>query len=126
MTGRHPERQARILNRLEQLAPGENPMLSSLVVFELSYGAQKGRWRKANLALLEEFLLDFVIAPFDEPAAHRAGTVRGELESAGTPIGPLDTLIAAHALNLDIPLVTHNVREFSRVAGLRVEDWAGG
>lgn len=51
--------------------------------------------------------------------------MRSGLESAGTLIGPLDTLIAAHALNLDIPLVTHNVREFSRVAGLRVEDWAG-
>ncbi|MBS4096213.1 MAG: type II toxin-antitoxin system VapC family toxin [Sulfuricella sp.] len=125
MTDRHPQRQARILARIDELGGDDNLVLSSLVVFELSYGAQKGRWRKANMALLGEFLLDFLVVPFDEAAAHRAGTVRSELESSGLPIGPLDTLIAAHALSLGIPLVTHNVREFARVTGLSVEDWAG-
>lgn len=125
MTDRHPERQSRILAQLDKLAPDESLVLSSIVAFELSYGAQKGRWRKANLALLEEFLLDFIVAPFDEKAAHIGGTIRTELEKKGHPIGPMDTLIAAHAVSLDIPLVTHNVGEFSRVPGLKVENWAG-
>jgi tRNA(fMet)-specific endonuclease VapC len=125
MTDRHPERRSRILARLDALAPNENLILSSIVTFELSYGAQKGRWRKANLALLEEFLLDFIIAPFDEKAAQTSGTIRTELEKKGTPIGPMDTLIAAHAVSLGIPLVTHNLGEFTRVRGLKVENWAG-
>jgi len=125
MTDRHPERQSRILARLEKLAPGENLVLSSIVAFELSYGAQKGRWRKANLALLEEFFLDFIIATFDEKAAHAGGEIRAALEKKGTPIGPMDTLIAAHAVSLGLPLVTHNIGEFSRVPRLKVENWAG-
>ena len=125
MTDRHPERQSRILARLDALAPDENLVLSSIVTFELSYGAQKGRWSKANIALLEEFLLDFIIAPFDEKAAHIGGAIRTELEKKGSPIGPMDTLIAAHAISLSTPLVTHNLGEFSRVRGLKVENWAG-
>jgi len=125
MTDRHPERQSRILARLDELAPDDNLILSSITTFELSYGAQKGRWRKANLTLLEEFLLDFIITPFDEKAAHTGGEIRTELEKKGNPIGPMDTLIAAHAVSLGISLVTHNVGEFSRVRGLKVENWAG-
>ncbi|OGT34861.1 MAG: hypothetical protein A2W28_08025 [Gammaproteobacteria bacterium RBG_16_51_14] len=124
MTDRHPERQERILAQLDRLAPDENLYLSSIVVFELSYGAQKGRWRKANLALLEEFLLDFIIAPFDEKAAHASGEIRTTLEKKGNPIGSKDTLIAGHAVSMDMPLVTHNVGEFSRVSGLKVKNWA--
>ena len=124
-TDRHPERPSRILARLDALAPDENLVLSSIVTFELSYGAQKGRWRKANLALLEEFLLDFIIAPFDEKAAHVGGPIRTELEKNGSPIGPMDTLIAAHAISLCLTLVAHNIKEFSRVPGLKMENWAG-
>jgi len=125
MSGRHGERQSRILARLDRLAPEENLILSSIVTFELSYGAQKGRWRKANLALLEEFLLDFIVAPFDEKASHIGGAIRTKLEKNGRPIDPMDTLIAAHAVSLGVPLVTHNLREFSRVPGLKAENWAG-
>lgn len=125
MTDRYPLRQSRILARLEALAPDDRLVLSSLVIFELSYGAQKGRWRKANLALLEGFLLDFIIAPFDEKAAHIGGTIRTGLEKKGKPIGSMNTLIAAHAVCLGNPLVTHNLVEFSRVPKLKVENWAG-
>ena len=125
MTDRYPEQQTRILAHLDKLAPDENLVLSSIVTFELGYGAQKGRWRKANFAVLEEFLLDFIIEPFDEKAAHIGGTIRTELEKKGHPIGPMDTLIAAHAVSLGIPLVTRNVGEFSRVSGLKVKNWAG-
>lgn len=125
MTDRYPARQSRILAKLDALAPNENLVLSSVVAFELSYGAQKGRWRKANLAVLEEFLLDFIVAPFDEKAAYTGGMIRTELEKKGHPIGPMDTLIAAHAVSLDMTLVTHNTGEFSRVPGLKVKNWAG-
>jgi tRNA(fMet)-specific endonuclease VapC len=108
-----------------RLAADENLYLSSVVVFELAYGAQKGRWRKANLELLDEFLLDFIIAPFDEKAARTGGVLRTELERKGRPVGPMDTLIAAHAVSLGMPLVTHNTAELSRVPGLKVENWAG-
>ena len=68
-------------------------------------------------------ILPSEIAPFDDAAAAVYGSVRATLEKKGKPIGPLDTLIAAHALTLDIVLVTNNVREFARVSGLSVEDW---
>ena len=125
MTGREPQRQQKILAKLEALDPGEPVHLSSIVVSELSYGAQKGRWKKANMALLEQFLLDFKVAVFDEHAAHTCGTIRAALEKKGKPIGPMDTLIAAHAVSLGMALVTRNVREFNRVPGLEVENWAG-
>jgi len=98
--------------------------LSSVVVSELSYGVRKSRWRKTNETVLQEFLLDFQIAVFDQSAAMLAGDVRARLERLGHPIGPMDTLIAAHALSLDATLVTHNVGEFSRVRRLKLEDWA--
>lgn len=124
ITGREPQKQQNILAKLESLEQGELVYLSSIVVSELGYGAQKGRWKKINMALLEQFLLDFKIAAFDEHAAHCCGTIRAVLEKKGKPIGPMDTLIAAHAVSLDMTLVTHNMREFSRVNGLKVENWA--
>jgi tRNA(fMet)-specific endonuclease VapC len=63
------------------------------------------------------------VVPFDEPATDRYGELRALLEHRGVPIGPLDTLIAAHALSLKSTLATHNTREFRRVPGLAVEDW---
>ncbi|HEU0186708.1 MAG TPA: type II toxin-antitoxin system VapC family toxin [Gallionellaceae bacterium] len=124
ITGREPRKQQNILAKLESLEQGEIVHLSSIVVSELSYGAQKGRWKKTNMALLEQFLLDFRIAVFDEHAAHCCGAIRAALERKGKPIGPMDTLIAAHAVSLDVTLATHNVREFRRVSGLKVENWA--
>jgi len=95
MTDREPRRRANILAHLEALPADEIVYLSSVTVMELSYGAHKGRWSKANTELLEQFLLDFAVAPFDEKAAHIGGALRATLEKKGKPIGPLDTLIAA-------------------------------
>ena len=67
----------------------------------------------------------FEILPFDAEDARHAGEVRAALERAGTPIGGYDVLIAGQALARDLILVTHNMREFERVAGLRIEDWEG-
>ncbi|HEX5421893.1 MAG TPA: PIN domain-containing protein, partial [Gammaproteobacteria bacterium] len=97
--------------------------VSSITVAELSFGAAKSsKAAEARLALTE-FLLALEIAVFDHDAAIAYGEVRSSLARRGTPIGPLDTLIAAHALTIDAVLVSHNLREFKRVEGLRVEDW---
>ena len=124
MTDREPRRRANILAHLEALPSDEVVYLSSVTVMELSYGAHKGRWSKANTELLEQFLLDFAIAPFDEKATRIGGALRAALEKKGKPIGPMDTLIAAHALGLGTTLVTNNTREFCRVPGLKVKNWA--
>jgi tRNA(fMet)-specific endonuclease VapC len=73
--------------------------------------------------LLAKFCVPLAILPFDNAAAEAYGALRAELERQGKPIGPLDTLIAAHALSLGVTLVTNNEREFRRVAGLRVANW---
>ena len=96
--------------------------VSSITVAELYFGVHKSASAK-NLTALLHFLAPLEIADFDSAAADAYGRVRLELERAGQPIGPLDTQIAAHALALDVTLVTHNTREFVRVPGLRVEDW---
>lgn len=97
--------------------------ISSISVAELFFGAAKSGSAR-NLAALRHFLEPLEIADFDAVAAEVYGDVRLALERAGTPIGPLDTQIAAHALALGAVLVTNNTREFERVAGLTVENWA--
>ncbi len=126
MTDRAPRRRASILEHLDALPADEIVYLSSVTVMELSYGAHKGRWSKANIELLDQFLLDFAIASFDEKAARLGGALRATLEKKGKPIGPLDTLIAAHALSLEAALVTNNTREFSRAPSLKVKNWSAG
>lgn len=76
-----------------------------------------------NHTALNSFVAPLEIVEFDAQAAEHDGQVRADLEARGLPIGPLDTLIAAHAVSLRVPLVTNNVKEFVRVAGLKVEDW---
>lgn len=97
--------------------------ISSITLAELEFGAAKSsRSEQARLALIE-FLLPLEIVDFDASAAGVYGLVRAALEKKGRPIGPLDTLIAAHALDIESVLVTNNTREFRRVPGLAIEDW---
>ena len=100
-------------------------LLSAIVQAELETGVAKSSDPARNGEALQAFLSCFEIVPFDEAAAAWYGKIRAELESAGTPIGPLGTLIAAHAVAVDATLVTANEREFSRVGLLRVENWSG-
>ena len=100
-------------------------MISTIVLSELRYGVRKSRWRKANQTLLDEFLLDFDVHDYGASATVFYRELRADLEKRGQPIGPMDMMITAHALSLDATLVTHNTREFSRVKGLWIEDWAG-
>lgn len=97
--------------------------ISSISVAELFFGAEKSGSAR-NLTALRHFLEPLEIADFDLAAALSYGRVRRQLEAVGKPIGPLDTQIAAHALALDVTLVSNNTREFIRVPGLRLENWA--
>ena len=96
--------------------------VSIITVCELAYGAAKSG-SKRNQAALQQFLEPLEVADYDRAAAMTYATVRAQLEAAGTPIGPLDTQIAAHALSLGITLVSNNTREFKRVPGLKLVNW---
>ena len=112
-----------LLNRMRVFRTGEIGV-SVLTVAELQYGVSKSTNQERNQAALEAFLLPLDIVDFTVDITVVYGRIRTELEKQGRPIGPLDTLIAAHALSLDVPLVTNNTREFERVQGLRLEDWS--
>ena len=111
-----------VVARLRELDPGDVAM-SAIVRAELAYGARKSRHVAANLRLVEAFCEPLVCLPFDKRAAGVYGEIRADLERLGQPIGPNDLLIAATALANSLILVTHNVSEFERVPGLRIEDW---
>lgn len=95
---------------------------SIIVAAELRFGAERRKSTRLA-AQLESVFEDLPVMPFDAPADATYARIRNALEEAGTVIGANDLLIAAHALALDCILVTDNVREFSRVPGLRVENW---
>ncbi len=110
------------LKRLTSLEAGEAG-ISAVTLAELRFGVAKSVERERNARALDEFLLPLEVADFDQGAADSYGVVRASLEASGRAIGPLDTLIGAHALALGAVLVTHNAREFQRIPGLAVEDW---
>ncbi len=97
--------------------------VSTITVSELTYGVEKSQQKDRNRDALEQFLLPLMITAFDYKAALIYGQVRAQLERSGNTIGPLDTFIASHALQLNATLVTNNEKAFSRVEGLRIENW---
>ena len=98
--------------------------LSVVTEAELRAGAAKSASPTKTSRLLESFLGPMTVLEFSSADAVAYAHVRAKLERAGTPIGPLDTFIAAHAVARGLTLVTNNEREFRRVSGLRVENWA--
>lgn len=110
------------LRRLRGL-PVNEAGLSSITLAELWYGASKSTRPEHHQNLIVAFCAPLSLAEFDTGAAQTYGAIRAVLEAAGTPIGPLDTLIAAHALRLGATLVTDNVREFRRIEGLAIQNW---
>ncbi len=98
--------------------------ISSITVAELEYGVAKSRIPEKNKIALLEFLSFFTIIPFDDRDAVEYGIIRAELEKKGAMIGPLDTLLAAQAKAKELIMVTNNMREFERVEGLKIENWA--
>jgi tRNA(fMet)-specific endonuclease VapC len=118
LNGRSPK----VKQRLER-TPAQEIVICSVVKSELFYGAMKSVNPARSLAKQKKFLNRFGSLPFDDQSAEIYGQIRAQLESQGTPIGPADLLIAAIAITNQTTLVTHNTREFSRVAGLQIEDW---
>lgn len=116
------KRPPEVLRRFGEHTVGEIA-LSSVTAAELHFGAHKSQRPAQNLRALEQFLLPLTVVEFGHDAAAAYGRIRTVLEERGTPIGPLDTLIAAHAVSLSLTLVTNNVREFERVPELEVENW---
>lgn len=113
---------ARVLSTLTATPRGDVAM-SVVTEAELRTGAEKSDRRARTLRLLERFLAPIAILDFTSADAATYARVRAALERAGTPIGPLDTLIAAQAVGRGLILVTSNEREFRRVTGLTVENW---
>ena len=113
-----------VIEKFRQFDAGEVG-ISSITVSELQYGVAKSTHKKENQRRLNEFLMPFEILPYDEMVAKYYGEIRVQLEKKGIMIGPLDMLIAAHALSQDLVLVTNNGQEFERVANLKVENWVG-
>lgn len=98
--------------------------MSSVTMGELIYGAEKSAQITRNLADVEALAARMEVLPFDSQAAVHFGQVRAELARAGKLIGSYDLMIAGHARSQGLILVTNNLREFKRVRGLRVENWA--
>lgn len=96
--------------------------VSAITVAELRYGAARRASERLHL-LIDGFLADISVLPFDRSCAETYGKIAHDLSSRGIGIGDFDLLIAAHALTLDLTLVTNNLKHFSRVRGLNVESW---
>ncbi len=111
-----------ISDRLNTLSDGD-AAVCSVVKAELFFGAMRSQNPIKTLDGQQQFLSLFISLPFDDLAAEHYGRIRAALVSQGTPIGSNDLLIAAIALANNLILITHNTREFERVAGLRLEDW---
>jgi tRNA(fMet)-specific endonuclease VapC len=111
-----------VLRRLQAL-PSQDVAVCSVVKAELFYGSMRSNNPARSLAQQQDFLNRFISLPFDDQSALIYGQIRAQLAASGTPIGPNDLLISSIALAHNLILVTHNTREFSRVEGLRLEDW---
>jgi tRNA(fMet)-specific endonuclease VapC len=111
-----------LIKRLTECAPGDVGV-STITVAELMHGAYKSSQVEQNMSALEQFLLPIEILAFNQHASVAYGLVRASLEQTGNVIGSMDMLIGAHALSLDVILVTNNTGEFKRIPNLNVEDW---
>jgi len=111
-----------ILTKL-QSTPANEIVVGSIVRAELAHGASKSQYPELNRQRQQQFLQPYQTLPFDDVIENIYGELRATLEKTGQPIGPLDMLIAASALAYNLILVTHNIREFSRVPNLKAEDW---
>lgn len=114
---------AQVLKRFLEYQAGDIG-ISSITLSELSYGVAKSQHIVKNSKALDEFIVPLEVLAYDEKAALVYGSIRSNLEKAGTPIGSMDMLIAAHAVSLGATLITNNTREFMRIPELTIIDWA--
>jgi tRNA(fMet)-specific endonuclease VapC len=117
------KRPASVLKKFESLSLGD-VAISSITLAELYYGIMKSSNPRKNQEALDKFLIPLEILDFDYAATIEYGKIRADLEKKGTPIGPLDTLIASHAKSLKLTLVTNNEKEFERIPDLKIENWS--
>ena len=117
------QKPTQVIEKLQTLSVSDVG-ISAITLSELEYGVSRSARPEQNKLALTQFVAPLEILPYDDMAAAWYGRIRAELETQGTPIGPLDTLIAAHALALECILVTNNESEFSRIPGLAIESWA--
>lgn len=121
LTGRSVSARARLVDAHAKNFP---VFISPIVLLELHFGIEKSAFPDRNRAKLIEFLNSPIeILNFDAPDAIKSGQIRATLEKAGTPIGPNDLQIAGQAVERGLVVVTNNTREFSRISGLKLEDW---
>ncbi len=118
MNRSHPQLTRRIVSHR-----ASDFVLSSITAAELYFGIEKSEHPIKSLKRFERLRTEIDIVPFDTAAAQAYGGVRTSLSRRGHSVGPLDTLIAAHAVALGLILVTHSLKEFQRVKDLRVESW---
>ncbi len=111
-----------VYTRFAQVKPSQI-RLCAIVKAELLFGAMKSQQREKSLQILRKFFAGTKSMDFNDGAAQKFGEIKAHLQQQGTLIGPFDTLIAAIALEHDLTLVTHNIREFARVPDLQLEDW---
>lgn len=113
----------KVLRKLQTIHP-EDVCISSVTYAELVHGVEKSAAVEKNRLALSMLLANMEILDFDAQAADCYGKIRADLEKKGRPIGPLDMMIAGHGQSLGYTVVTNNVKEFSRVSALRIENWA--
>lgn len=111
-----------VLYKLNEFKIG-NMAISSITASELAFGAQKSARKKQNIEVLDRLFDILEILPYDHKAISHYAQIRQYLEASGKIIGELDMLIAAHAMSLEMVLVTNNTKEFSRIKGLKLENW---
>jgi tRNA(fMet)-specific endonuclease VapC len=111
-----------VLDRFKDHTVGDIGV-SVVTLAELEYGVSASTRPARNREALDQFVSPLEVAPFDRDATAAYGRLRAALEKKGKMIGSMDLLIAAHAVSLEVRLVTHNSREFGRVPGLEIEDW---
>ena len=112
----------RIVDRFKELSPSQIK-LPSITVAELYYGAEKSKFRSRNRERVRRFVSTFEIVSFDEKACGSYAKIGYSLERSGTPVGPMDLLVASIGLAHNFTVVTNNVKEFKRVKGLKLENW---
>ena len=113
----------KVFRKLKETDPAD-VCISAVTYAELSCGVEKSAAVERNRLALSLLLANIEILDFDSKAAEEYGRVRADLEKRGVPIGPLDMMIAGHARSLGYTVVTNNLKEFSRISGLKTENWA--
>ena len=113
----------KVFQKLQEVEP-EDVYVSSVTYAELVHGVEKSAAVEKNRLALSMLLANIEILDFDVDAANCYGKIRADLEKKGTPIGPLDMMIAGHAQPIGYTVVTNSVKEFSRVSNLKIENWA--